>query len=162
MKRLYIVRHAKSSWKAHDTRDFDRTLDERGERDLPFMADKLNDLNVKPDYIISSPACRAITTARGLAEGIGFDSNKIDEHENIYESSVEEMLKSISTIGDEIDELMIVGHNPSVTFLVYQLCGEMLHKYSTCGIFAIDFDVQSWSELKNGKKVFWIYPKLYT
>ena len=161
MKRLYIVRHAKSSWKEIDLNDFDRTLDERGKRDLPFMAARLNDLEVNPTYIISSPASRAITTAKGLAQGIGFDFNNIDEHKNIYESTAEEMLKSISTVGDEVNELMIVGHNPSVTFLVYTLCGEILNKFSTCGIFAIDFKSNSWAEIKNGKKVFWIYPKLY-
>lgn len=161
MKTLYIVRHAKSSWGNLNQDDFDRTLNERGKRDLPFMAEKLKDLGVIPQMIISSPAKRALMTSKGLAEGIGYDPDKIEWHENIYESSAEEMLKSIETVDDEVDELMIVGHNPSVTFLVQKLCGEYLMKYSTCGVFAIEFDSSSWKNLSDGRKLFWIYPKLY-
>lgn len=162
MKTLYIVRHAKSSWGSFDVNDFDRSLNLRGERDLPLMAQELKKLGVNPDYIISSPAKRAITTAKGLAEGIGFSIDQIDQHENIYESSAEEMLKSIKTVADDVTELMIVGHNPSVSFLVNMLSNEWLDKYSTCGCFAIDFNIDNWKDILKGKKRFWVYPKMYS
>lgn len=161
MKTLYIVRHAKSSWSDFGASDFDRTLNSRGEHDLPLMGEELKKLDVKPDYIISSPAVRAITTAKGLAEVLGFSSEKIDEHPNTYESSAEEMLKSIRSVPDTVNELMIVGHNPSVSFLVQDLANDWINKFSTCGCYAIEFNEQSWKNIIRGKKKFWAYPKLF-
>jgi phosphohistidine phosphatase len=161
MKTLYIVRHAKSSWGSMDISDFDRSLNSRGKEDVPFMGIKLKELKVQPDYVISSPAKRAITTAKGLSEGLGFPITRIDEHANTYESSAEEMLKSIRSISDDVKELMIVGHNPSVSYLVSYLTDEYLTKYSTCGCYAVELDITSWEDISKGKKKFWVYPKYF-
>lgn len=162
MKTLYILRHAKSSWVDFSQDDFDRTLDARGEHDLPLMGAELKKLGVNPDYIISSSALRAITTAKGLANSLGFDASKIDLQPNTYESSAEEMLKSIKTVPDSVDQLMIVGHNPSVSYLVSDLANDWLNKFSTCGCYAIQFENDSWKEIVNGTKKFWVYPKLFS
>lgn len=162
MKTLYIVRHAKSSWADFGSDDFDRTLDSRGKHDLPLMGEELKKLGVKPDYIISSPAVRAITTAKGLAKALNFNEEGIDLHPNTYESSAQEMLKSIMTVPDSVNELMIVGHNPSVSFLVQDLANDWVMKYSTCGCYAIEFTETSWKDIIKGKKKFWVYPKLFS
>ena len=162
MKTLYIVRHAKSSWVDFSQDDFDRTLDARGKHDLPLMGAELKRLGVNPDQVISSPAVRAITTARGLARALGFDEANIDLHPNTYESSAEEMLKSIKTVPENVDQLMIVGHNPSVSYLVSDLANDWLNKYSTCGCYAIEFEEGSWKNILKGKKKFWVYPKLFS
>lgn len=162
MKTLYIVRHAKSSWADFGSSDFDRTLNSRGEHDLPLMGEELKKLNVKPDYIISSPAVRALSTAQGLAKALDFEVSDIDEHLNTYESSAEEMFKSILTVPDSVNELMIVGHNPSVSFLVQDLANDWVNKFSTLGCYAIEFNETSWQNIMKGKKKFWAYPKLFT
>ena len=70
MKRIYFIRHAKSSWKDMDLADHDRPLNARGERDAPAMAAALAQRGVSPDGIITSSALRAVTTARLLAGGL--------------------------------------------------------------------------------------------
>ena len=70
MKRLYIVRHAKSSWKT-DLNDFNRPLNKRGKKSAPDMGERLKKLKVMPDLILSSPALRAITTAVIIAARLG-------------------------------------------------------------------------------------------
>ena len=72
MKKLYIIRHAKSSWKDTALDDFKRPLSKRGRKDAPFMAKKLKQKGVMPDVIISSPATRAKTTAELIAKELNF------------------------------------------------------------------------------------------
>ena len=70
MKKLYLIRHAKSSWKDITLDDFDRPLNKRGKTDAPFMAQKLKDKNIYPDIIISSPAKRAKSTAKAFKKNL--------------------------------------------------------------------------------------------
>ncbi len=72
MKTLYIVRHAKSSWDDPYLADFDRPLNGRGKRNVPDMGNRLAQLGIKPDLLLSSPANRAISTANGIAEALGY------------------------------------------------------------------------------------------
>ena len=98
MKHLYIIRHAKSSWKDFSLSDFDRPLNKRGKKDAPFMGKILREQNIQADIMISSPALRAKTTALSIAQEIRYQSEIVFD-QNIYESSVETLdtiLKSIS------------------------------------------------------------------
>ena len=72
MKKLFLIRHAKSSWEDLRLDDFDRPLNKRGEKDAPFMAELLKEKNIIPDLIISSPSLRTKLTAEIIAEKIGF------------------------------------------------------------------------------------------
>lgn len=72
MKRLTLVRHAKSSWKDPSLDDFDRPLNQRGERDAPVMGRRLKARGARPSLILTSPAKRAKRTARLIAEAIGY------------------------------------------------------------------------------------------
>ena len=84
MKTLYLVRHAKSSWKYPNLDDFERPLNKRGRRNAPFMGKILKKLKVAPDLVISSPANRAATTARTIAGNIDYPLDKIRYSEIIY------------------------------------------------------------------------------
>lgn len=77
MKTLFLIRHAKSSWDDPNKDDFDRPLNERGKRNAPFMGKLLKKENILPDLIISSPAKRAIATAKIIADETGYPKNKI-------------------------------------------------------------------------------------
>ncbi|MCK5293309.1 MAG: histidine phosphatase family protein, partial [Arcobacteraceae bacterium] len=76
-KKLYIIRHAKSSWKDFTLDDFDRPLNKRGRLNAPFMGKILKGKNIIPDIILSSPALRAKTTAKIIANEIGFSKSII-------------------------------------------------------------------------------------
>ena len=163
MKKLYLVRHAKSSWKQPELSDFERPLNKRGKRDAPFMGNILNEKGIMPDLIISSPAVRAYTTARIIAEEIGYPPEKIETNEDIYEASAGEILDIINGIEDHNNTVMIFGHNPGFTSLSNYLSGKFIDNIPTCGISIIEFDVDKWEDvvLNGGKLISFEFPKKY-
>lgn len=151
MKKLFIVRHAKSSWDFPDLDDFDRPLNKRGKRNAPEMGQRLAARDVLPDVIISSPAKRAAATARRIAEQISFPVKMIKREPRFYHGSLNSFVEVIKSVNDEVETLMIFGHNPGLTELTNQLSGSDIYNIPTCGIAEIDFDISSWSELDNRK-----------
>lgn len=162
MKRLYLVRHAKSSWKDATLEDFDRPLNKRGKQDAPLMGKLFKShYKLSPDLIVSSPAKRAAKTAKVIAKEIGFPKKQIVYEGAIYEAGVPPLLSVIRKIDDSADQVMLFGHNPGLTMLAEYLIGVVVDNIPTCGIFCIDFDVDSWKEVGEGrgKEVFFDYPK---
>ena len=162
MKRLYLIRHAKSSWDDPDLSDIDRPLNKRGKKDAPIMGERLkNEHKAKPDLIISSPAKRAIRTARVIAKEIGYSKEKIEIKDSLYASGVTAMLNVIHYLDDSLDEVMLFGHNPDLTSLANHLSNQHVDNIPTCGIFCVDFDLKSWQDVKKGKGIFKFldYPK---
>ena len=163
MKKLYLARHAKSSWKEQDLDDFERPLNKRGKRDAPFIGQKLKEKNILPDLIISSPARRAITTAKKLAEQMGYPEEKIVEDENIYEAGGGELLSIIQRVDDKHNSLMMVGHNPAFTSLHNYIADQYIDNIPTCSVAFIELNVESWKEVEpnTGTLVDFLYPKKY-
>jgi len=161
MKTLYLIRHAKSSWKDIALDDFDRPLSIRGKNDVQLMAHKLNELDIFPDLIISSPAKRATTTATTIANTIGY-KKKIEYENKIYESNMITLKNLIKGIDDEYNTVFIIGHNPGLNMLAEELCG-FLKNIATTGVIAINFDCSSWSEIssQNSYLIEYLYPKKY-
>src|SRR3990172_739632 len=144
MKRLYIIRHAKSSWDNSNLQDFERPLNARGERDAPFMGQKLAERGIKPDLILSSPANRAFKTAKIVAETVGYKKKNIVSDQNIYLSDLKTILKIIQNIDDTKNDVMIFGHNPCFTHLANYLSDANVDNIPTCGVFCVEFDIKSW------------------
>lgn len=162
MKRLYLIRHAKSSWKNSDLADVDRPLNKRGQRDAPFMGKLLKkEYKVKPDLILSSPAKRALKTAKIIAKEITCPKRKIVTKDSLYASGIPAMLNVIQYLDDSLDEVMLFGHNPDLTSLANYLSNQQVDNIPTCGIFCVDFDIQSWQDVEKGKGIFkfFDYPK---
>ena len=161
MKTLYIVRHAKSSWRFPELRDFDRPLNKRGKKNAPEMGKRLKARHILPDLLMTSPANRAITTAREIAEKIGYPEANIRENDGIYHSSETTLLEIIKKTDNSINELMLFGHNPGFTDLANLAGDQWIDNIPTCGIVAIEFDVNSWRSIKpkSGRNLFFDYPK---
>lgn len=161
MKRLYLVRHAKSSWKNLDLPDIDRPLNKRGKRDAPFMGERLTKYNAKPDIIISSPAKRALTTAKIIAKKIGYLKEKIEIKDSLYGAAIPTILNIIHYLDDSIHEAILFGHNPEFTALANYLTKYNVENIPTCGIFCVDFEVESWKDIAegNGIFIFFDFPK---
>lgn len=161
MKTLFIVRHAKSSWKDASLSDFDRPLNKRGKRDVPDMGKRLKTKNILPDLLVSSPANRALTAAKGIAEEIGYPLKSIVEEEGLYHAGSRSIIQLIENTDDKHDSLMIFGHNPGFTYLVNDLSDFYLDNLPTCAVCGIKFDINSWKSLnvKKGKKIFYDFPK---
>jgi phosphohistidine phosphatase len=161
MKRLALIRHAKSSWKYPELTDLERPLNKRGKHDAPMMGKRLAAKKQIPDLIISSPANRAIKTARAIARELGYSQEKIKQKKKVYMASVEELMTVIHKINDQHQHVMLFGHNPTLNELSFYLTNRRVGNIPTCGVFCIDFEISSWKEVaeKKGRFIYFDFPK---
>ncbi len=163
IKTLYLIRHAKSSWKDGRKWDFMRGLNKRGLHDLETMSSYMGLRKIKPDIILSSCALRAQLTADTLAEKIQY-SDRIHYMGELYLTRVEMALNVLSTQEDEHESIFFIGHNPVLTELVNMFINDDFTKFPTLGIFALKLDIDSWKEIvkvRNAEIDFFIFPKQF-
>jgi len=122
MKRLLVMRHAKSDWNAGVASDHARPLNNRGRNAAPAMGRLLTAIGESPDHIFTSSAVRAKTTAELASEGGGWDAH-IDVRDALYEASPDGVLREIATAPDSTQRLMVVGHQPTLGGLVGVVTG---------------------------------------
>jgi phosphohistidine phosphatase len=162
MKKLYLIRHAKSSWEDSRLSDFERPLNKRGELNAPFMGALLFKKNVKPDLILSSPAFRAKRSAEIIAEELGYTQEILFIPE-IYEGNVSSLEKILLGLNDENNTVLLFGHNPILNMFAQQYL-DFEENIPTCGVLEIEFTSKSWSKINrsNARLVSFEYPKKYT
>ena len=146
MKTLFLLRHAKSSWKESDISDFDRPLNERGRRAAPFMGRLLSDRGLRPELIMSSPAKRARRTAKLFKEAGGFDA-ELTFDDRIYEASANTLLYVIGEVDDSLNSVMLVGHNPGMEGLIKVLTGDS-EPMPTAAVAVIDLEIDEWKQIR--------------
>ncbi len=161
MKRLFIVRHAKSSWDYPHLTDFERPLNKRGIRDLPDMADRFKQLHLDVDCLISSPANRALATAQGFASAIGIPYPQIKLEERFFHASHHTIKEVLSKLDNKLKSVTVFGHNPGLTYLINDLSDFYLDNLPTCAICGIDFEFNTWSDIlyNKGKQFYYDFPK---
>lgn len=147
MKTLFIVRHGKSDWNFRSVKDIDRTLKERGINDGYTMANRLLKKNLLPEIIISSTANRAFHSALIFSRVLNIEGDKIIPDESLYLSDEDDILSVIYGCDNEINSLMIFGHNPGFTDLANYLSHLNISNVPTTGIVILNFDTNSWSEI---------------
>lgn len=162
MKNLYLIRHAKSDWSIESQNDFQRGLNQRGQKALVTMANVLKKRGVMPDLILSSPALRAKLTAKGLANRISYDA-KIKYLETLYMADPLAIINIIKEIKDKYDTVFIVGHNPETTELTDLMVDDYIDNIPTLGIVSLSVPVKHWKKFKPEKTKlnFYIYPKMF-
>ena len=160
-KQLLLVRHAKSDWDNLKLSDFDRPLNSRGEKNAPEMAKRLLKRGKIPQSIVSSPAVRALTTARYFAKELGLDQSGIVEEPEIYDALTSTLMSVINDLDNQFSFIALFGHNPGITELVSNLCNKDLYNISTCGMVLIEFPFDEWNMVSagTGEMVFYDYPK---
>jgi phosphohistidine phosphatase len=161
MKTLILHRHAKSSWDHPNLIDFERPLNNRGKHDAPEMGKRLLDKSEKVELFVSSPAVRAISTARLVAKELGYPVGKITEERNIYMAGVRTLLNVVNNLDDQINSVMLFGHNPGFTEFAEYLTDEYLGNIPTCGQVKITFSISTWKMVSQGTgKMEWFdFPK---
>ena len=145
MKRLYILRHAKSSWDDASLADFDRPLNDRGRESAPLMGRLMRDRGYIPDVAIASPAKRAKKTAKLALEAADINASILFD-ERVYEASTQTLVNILSGVDDKAESAMIVGHNPGMEGLVRTLTGES-QEMPTAALAVIDLNVDSWARV---------------
>lgn len=163
MKRLTLLRHAKSSWSDGSLADIDRPLAKRGLRDAPRMADRLAQRGVKPDLILTSSARRARQTAELVEPALRRGrSLEIRVDPEIYLAGTGKLLDIVSALEDELDDVVLIGHNPGLTQLANTLLPTLrLANLPTAGSVGIDCAATNWRDVDSAVRSlrFYDYPK---
>jgi phosphohistidine phosphatase len=147
MKLLLLVRHAKSSWKDRSLADRDRPLNRRGLKDAPRMGKRLAKNYPAPHLVLSSPAVRALSTAKAIAKAIDYPGSHIRVEERLYGADPEEFIQVIRDLDDGADRVLAVGHNPTLTELVTVLSQRPFDNVPTCGVVALRFETDTWDDV---------------
>lgn len=151
MKRsITLIRHAKSDWGHPELSDFDRPLNERGERDAPHMGSELKHRKIGFDLVLASPASRALSTAQAICREIGYPEEKIEKEINLYLASASEIIAVLRKVDDTVGRLAVVCHNPGLTTLANVLGGMQIDNMPTCSVAIFTCDLDSWSDLEAG------------
>lgn len=146
MKTLYIVRHAQAEDHYHYQRDFDRELTSQGIRKAVQAGKQLAAEGNIPQVIITSTAERTQRTAGLLAENMGLAASAILPDEDLYNASPRTLLQVISRISDQYDKVMLVGHNPGVSYLAEWLTGSRdINSMATCSLAHVELNLTHWA-----------------
>ena len=162
MKTLLLVRHAKSSWDLATLNDFDRSLNERGKKDAPVMAQRLLDRKIDINTFVSSPAKRAKKTAELFCSIYKKDKEQIVFIPALYHASLNTFFEVVTQLNDDYNCVAIFSHNPVITEFVNQLVENVtIENMPTCGVFAVKTSITKWKEFSTSKKefLFFDYPK---
>jgi len=150
LKHLTLIRHAKSSWSQAPLGDFERPLNERGQRDAPEMGQRLASLGFVPDVMLVSPARRALDTARAIAQRIGRSEDEIRLVPALYGAATTTLLREIQELSDEVGHAAIVAHNPGLTDLCNLLTSDWIDNIPTCGVVRLRLTIERWAEAGEG------------
>jgi phosphohistidine phosphatase len=162
MRRLTLLRHAKTEAQHSGQEDWDRVLEPRGQKDAPEMARRLRERKLKPGKVITSPAVRALTTAQIFARELHLPATKLQQDERLYLASPKVLKEVVRELGGDAQHLMIVGHNPGLTEFADRLSADReIDNMPTCAIYTLEFEIEDWSELdwNSGVNAEFDYPK---
>ena len=154
MKRLYLLRHAKSSWDDPTLADHDRPLAPRGRRASRVMAEHLRRKGISPKLVLCSPSRRTRQTLKRLAPGLGKNADVRIEPE-LYAASAADLLELLHEVPDEVKAVMLIGHNPGIQDLAVSLArggteiARVRSKFPTAALATLELN-GSWRELAPG------------
>ena len=157
MKTLTFLRHAKSSWESARIADRERPLDARGERDARVMAERIHKAGVRPSLIVSSPAVRAWSTAKVVAQELGYPLEFLQRENDLYLASKKRLLEIISTQDEGFNNMMLVAHNPGLTDLANFLIPGLTDSLPTCAVVSVSIGVNHWDLRADCEKELLIY-----
>jgi phosphohistidine phosphatase len=145
MRKLLLLRHAKSSWDDEGMPDIQRPLNKRGRRTAPRMAEFLAAEGLLPARMLCSPAVRARETAALIVEFSGYDG-PLDIAEALYPTTVSRSVSVLAELGGDAESVLLVGHNPGLEELVSHFTGRY-EPMPTCALAEMDLSVDGWGEL---------------
>jgi phosphohistidine phosphatase len=144
MRTLYLLRHAKSSWKDPSKSDFERPLANRGRKACEIAARIIQDRGLEFDLVLCSTAIRARETVDLVSKYAKLRS-ELRFDERIYEATVSELLEIISQLENDRKEVLLVGHNPGFEELLYFFSG-VDQGFPTASLAKIKLKVSKWSD----------------
>ena len=155
MKRLLLLRHAKSSWDDPDLEDHDRPLAKRGRRASKTIAEHLSRQSVTADLVLCSSAQRARETLERIAPALG-DGVEVQVQPELYGASADRLRERLRAVAEDVESVLLVGHNPGLEQLALELAGSgdelesLRRKYPTAALATLEFD-GPWRALEPGR-----------
>lgn len=161
LRKLYIIRHGKSSWDHHGLDDIDRPLAERGIRNAGQMAERLLEAGLVPRLIFTSPASRALNTALIMSKTWGLGPDQLQIHDLLYDAYPSDIQEVVGQAPAEVTDLAIYGHNPSFTAYANDFLNPPLANLPTAGVVVVTLESDSWGSIGRNqvKETFVDYPK---
>lgn len=161
MRRVLLLRHAKSSWGSADLDDMARPLAPRGRKAAPLIGRHISGQSLVPDLVLCSTAVRARQTLELVIaewDRAAGDDAQVDMRAALYLATVGEMLSAIRRLDDDIECVMIIGHNPGMAILADELASKgdpehlqaMATKFPTAALAVLDFETSSWEAIAPG------------
>ncbi|RKR08095.1 phosphohistidine phosphatase [Maribacter vaceletii] len=158
MKNLILVRHGKSSWE-YNVKDKDRPLKERGINDAFLVAEVLRKQQLNIDYVFSSPANRALHTSMIFCRELKHDFSNFQISNELYDFSGESVLSFVKTIDNNLNTIVIFGHNYAFTHIANSLGNNYIENVPTSGLVHLQFNEDKWSSVTKGITKQVIFPK---
>lgn len=152
--RIYLLRHAKSSWDDPGLADHERPLAKRGRKAARQLGDHFRDAGVTPDLVLCSSAVRATETLEGVRAGLSPET-PFEIEGGLYGAGADALLRRLRGLPEEVGAALLIGHNPAIETLAAELAGDegddeawarMQAKYPTGGLATLGFD-GPWTEL---------------
>ncbi|MGA0334317.1 MAG: SixA phosphatase family protein [Kiritimatiellia bacterium] len=150
MKTIYLLRHAKSSWKDDELSDRDRPLKHKGHFQAEMMSSHLSTLLPAPQKVLCSPARRTRETFAYFQQAWNLKPAQVHFEPSLYLAVWKDLFQAVQSLSGSKEILMLVGHNPGLTdFARKLLCAESeeLETLRTCAFLQFDFEVASWKEI---------------
>jgi phosphohistidine phosphatase len=168
MKRIVLIRHAKSSWAEENQEDLERPLNQRGRLAAPVIGAWLSDHGLKPDLVWLSPAKRSLETWTRIASEIG-KGVKTREHKALYMADPSTALEVLRLTDQSVDTVALVGHQPGIGALTRKLAdgresetlSRAYRKYPTGAVSVLEANIKNWSKLSFNEAKFrnFVVPK---
>ena len=159
MKTIYIVRHAKSSWKYEGVKDIDRPLKERGIHDAHLMSKFLANKIERPDVFISSVANRTLHTAVIFCQNFNYPYSHLKIKKELYSFSDGYLVKTVKALDDSFNSAIIFSHDHGISTFVNKFGSKPIAHVTTCGIVGVQFKEKHWKNIKKGNTVLLESPK---
>ena len=161
MKRVILMRHAKSSWNNHLHSDHERPLNERGKVDVPNMANQMVKKGFLPELMLVSDSVRTLETRELIMPFLPPISTQFSSQ--LYMASAQTIIDHIKNTDNLIDTVLVLAHNPGITEAFYDLAHLRIDNVPTAGVGCITFEVDSFKNIApyNARLEYFIYPKMY-
>lgn len=161
MKKLYLVRHSKSSWAHNHIHDMDRPLKGRGIRDANSASTWMREQGESAHKILSSPATRALHTALIFSRQLLYPFKEIDIVPELYDCGPDDIEQVVANLPDEYVSAILFGHNPGMTSYLNRRIENKIDKLPTTGVACLNFEIDRWADAKrHAELVFFDHPKL--
>lgn len=158
MKRLSVLRHAKSDWDVPGLDDLNRPLNDRGWKSARRIGREMKHRRMRFDLVLASTAARVRETIDGIEEKFEFGA-EVRFEPQLYLADADKLLSLVQALPDSINAPLLIGHNPGLQHILVELAHEDEHKlrarisakYPTAALATVELDIERWAEATPGR-----------